>query len=73
VRGAVTVVVDDGRQREEFRLDSPVLGLHVPPRVWATQYGYSTDAALLVFASDPYDAADYIRDYDEFLAAVRGT
>lgn len=73
VRGAVTVVVDDGRQREEFRLDSPVLGLHVPPRVWATQYGYSTDAALLVFASDHYDAADYIRDYDEFLAAVRAT
>jgi len=73
VRGAVTVVVDDGRQREEFRLDSPVLGLHVPPRVWATQYAYSTDAALLVFASDHYDAADYIRDYDEFLAAVSGT
>jgi len=73
VRGAVTVVVDDGRHREEFRLDSPVLGLHVPPRVWATQYGYSTDAALMVFASDHYDAADYIRDYDEFLAAVRDT
>jgi acetyltransferase-like isoleucine patch superfamily enzyme/dTDP-4-dehydrorhamnose 3,5-epimerase-like enzyme len=72
VRGAVTVVVDDGRQREEFRLDSPVLGLHVPPRVWATQYDYSAGAALLVFASGHYDSSDYIRDYDEFLAAVRG-
>jgi UDP-2-acetamido-3-amino-2,3-dideoxy-glucuronate N-acetyltransferase len=73
VRGAVSVVVDDGRHREEFRLDSPVLGLHVPPRVWATQYGYTADAALLVFASEHYDPADYIRDYDEFLAAVRVT
>jgi hypothetical protein len=24
-----------------------------------------------VFASERYDAADYIRDYDEFLAIVR--
>lgn len=71
VRGAVNVVVDDGRQREEFRLDTPEVGLHVPPSVWATQYGYSADAALLVFASERYDAADYIRDYDEFLAIVR--
>ena len=39
--------------------------------VWAVQYRYSADAVLLVFASDHYDAADYIRDYDEFLSAVR--
>jgi acetyltransferase-like isoleucine patch superfamily enzyme/dTDP-4-dehydrorhamnose 3,5-epimerase-like enzyme len=73
VRGAVNVVVDDGRQREEYRLDTPELGLHVPPGVWATQYGYSIDGTLLVFASERYDPADYIRDYDEFLAVVRGT
>lgn len=71
VRGIVNVVVDDGQQREEFRLDTPELGLHVPPGVWATQYGYSSDGALLVFASHRYDPADYIRNYDEFLAIVR--
>ena len=27
-------------------------------------------AVLLVLASHPYDAADYIRDHDEFLAEV---
>ena len=69
-RGRVSVVVDDGTQREEFLLDRPELGLHVPPLVWATQYKYSADAALLVFASEFYDPADYIRDYDEFLRAV---
>ena len=71
VRGSVSVVADDGRHRESFRLDSPQLGLYIPPRVWATQYGYSADGALLVLASEHYDASDYIRDYDEFLAAVR--
>jgi hypothetical protein len=35
---------------------------------WGSQYDYSPDAVLLVFASHFYDAADYIRNYDEFLA-----
>ena len=70
VCGRVSIVVDDGLQREEFLLDRPELGLHVPPLVWATQYRYSPDAVLLVFASEHYDAADYIRDYDEFLRAI---
>ena len=42
-----------------------------PAAVWAVQYKYSADAVLLVLASDPYDPADYIRDYDEFLSVVR--
>jgi acetyltransferase-like isoleucine patch superfamily enzyme/dTDP-4-dehydrorhamnose 3,5-epimerase-like enzyme len=67
VHGMVSVVVDDGARREEYRLDAPELGLYVPPMVWATQYRYSADAVLLVLASAPYDAGDYVRDYDEFL------
>ena len=35
---------------------------------WAVQYKYSRDAVLLVFASNSYDADDYIRDYAEFLS-----
>ena len=70
-RGSLSVVVDDGDSREEIRLDSAHRGLHVPPMVWAAQYRYSSDAILLVFASDLYDADDYIRDYDEFLSTVR--
>ena len=70
-RGSLNVVVDDGVNTEEVRLDRPDLGLHIPPLVWAVQYKYSADAVLLVLASDPYDPADYIRDYDEFLSVVR--
>ena len=71
VRGSMSVVVDDGTHREEFQLDRPDAGLHVSPLVWATQYRYSPDAVLLVFASEHYDASDYVRDYDEFLRAIR--
>jgi WxcM-like protein len=35
--------------------------------IWGTQYRYSADAVLLVFASHPYDSGDYIRTYDEYL------
>ncbi len=71
LRGSVSVVVDDGTASEEVVLREPDSGLHVPPMIWAVQYKYSEDAMLLVLASDHYDAADYIRDYDEFRSLVR--
>jgi UDP-2-acetamido-3-amino-2,3-dideoxy-glucuronate N-acetyltransferase len=64
--GDCSLVVDDGNEREEVWLNSPALGIHVAPMVWGIQYKFSRDAILLVLASDKYDPADYIRDYDEF-------
>ena len=66
VRGSVSVVADDGVKRQEFVLDRRNLGLYLPWMIWSIQYKYSADAVLLVFASEHYAAADYIRDYDEF-------
>jgi acetyltransferase-like isoleucine patch superfamily enzyme len=71
VHGRCHVVADDGTNRQEFILDRPSLGLHLPPMVWATQYKYTDDAVLLVLASDRYDPASYIRDYSEFLELVK--
>jgi len=76
VKGRCSVMVDDGQQRMEVMLDNPATGLYLPPMVWGTQYKYSQDAILLVFASHSYDPADYVRDYAEFktltsLAGVR--
>ncbi|MFT3714292.1 MAG: WxcM-like domain-containing protein [Archangium sp.] len=71
VRGAVTVMADDGTTREEWRLERPNLGLYLPPMTWGVQYRYSADATLLVFASHAYDAADYVRDYETFAKLKR--
>jgi hypothetical protein len=68
VRGSVTVMMDDGVLRQETVLDRPSVGLWLQPGVWAVQYKYSPDAVLLVAASHPYDADDYIRDHAAFLA-----
>lgn len=67
IKGSCTVLIDDGANRQEISLDRTNKGLHIPPMIWAVQYKYSPDAILLVFASDYYDAGDYIRDYDDFL------
>jgi acetyltransferase-like isoleucine patch superfamily enzyme/dTDP-4-dehydrorhamnose 3,5-epimerase-like enzyme len=71
VHGSVRVATDDGVNRAEVDLDDPTLGIYVPPLVWASQFRYEPDSVLLVFASDPYDPDDYIRDYHDFLAVVR--
>ncbi|NWB95180.1 WxcM-like domain-containing protein [Pseudomonas gingeri] len=71
VRGSVHVVVDDGTTREELTLDKPNIGLYIPPKIWGIQYKYSSDAMLLVFASDYYNADDYIRDHGEFLTLIK--
>ena len=70
VNGSVNALVDNGKEREEFVLDSPNIGIHIPPLVWGTQYKYSEGAILLVFASHLYEATDYIRDYQDFLTHV---
>jgi acetyltransferase-like isoleucine patch superfamily enzyme len=71
LRGSVHVLCDDGRDRQEYVLDGPDLGLYMPPLVWGTQYQYTADSVLLVLASHHYDPADYIRDYESFLSLVR--
>lgn len=70
IRGSCHVALDDGTSRGEVVLDSPTIGLHIPPMVWGVQYKYTADAVLLVLASDVYAADDYIRDYDEFMREV---
>ncbi len=69
--GECRVVVDDGRNREEFHLNRPTFGVLVPPMVWALEHLHSADSVLLVLASHAYDPDDYIRDYDAFLCETK--
>ena len=69
--GACSVIADDGANRQEFILDRPPIGVHLPPMTWGIQYKFTRDAVLLVFASEHYDTNDYIRNYNEFLTATK--
>jgi UDP-2-acetamido-3-amino-2,3-dideoxy-glucuronate N-acetyltransferase len=73
IKGSCAIVVDDGSNCEEFILDNPDIGIYLPPMVWGIQYKYSSDAILLVFASDYYDPGDYIRDYQMFISELNSS
>lgn len=69
--GSVDVIMDDGTNKQTFHLDRPWKGLLIPPGLWRDLENFSGGAVLMCLASEKYDAADYIRDYDEFLAFKR--
>ncbi|MGJ8561820.1 MAG: WxcM-like domain-containing protein [Litorimonas sp.] len=73
LHGSCRVLLDNGEQRCEVTLDRPDMGVYMPEMIWGTQYLYSSDAVLLVFASRTYEAADYLRTYDEFLGELGKT
>ena len=70
VNGSCRVLLDDGLKRCEITLDRPDIGVFMPAMTWGTQYCYSRDAVLMVFASHPYEDGDYLRTYDEFLTQI---
>jgi oxalate decarboxylase/phosphoglucose isomerase-like protein (cupin superfamily) len=66
VAGRIVVTVESaGGVLEVFRLESPHVGLYVPPNVWHTMQ-YSPGAVQLALASQPFAEEDYIRDHQEF-------
>ena len=65
--GAFEVLLDDGVNRRTVQLNRPFYGLHIPPGLWASEQSFSSGSTCLVLASHPYDEADYINSYDEFL------
>lgn len=68
VHGSCTIMLDDGTERVDVLLDKPNVGLYVDSVVWREMHSFSPDAVLMVLASEYYTEADYIRDYDAFLA-----
>ena len=69
--GSFEVVLDDGREKRTVYLNRPFKGLHIPPGIWAAEQEFSSGAVCLVLASEPYEDADYIRDYEDFLRFVQ--
>jgi len=65
--GSFDVVLDDGKQKKRFHLNRSYYGLYVCPMMWRDLDNFSSGAVCMVLASTHYDAADYIRDYSQFL------
>jgi dTDP-4-dehydrorhamnose 3,5-epimerase-like enzyme len=68
--GSLEVVIDDGSSRKGIKLNRSFVGLYMPAMIWRELVDFSSGSVCMVLASDHYDEADYIRDYDEFRAAA---
>jgi dTDP-4-dehydrorhamnose 3,5-epimerase-like enzyme len=72
VTGKCRMLLDDGKEKAEVWLDSSTKGIFIESMVWREMHDFSDDCVLLVLASEHYDEADYIRDYDDFIKKVNG-
>ena len=70
LQGSVKIVIDDGRQKDTVILNKAHQGVYLDKMVWKDMCEFSSDSILLVLSSMPYDASEYIRDYDEFVREV---
>lgn len=72
IHGSCKIRLDNGTEKKIVPLERPYEGLYVANDMWREMYDFSPDAVLMVLASEPYDESDYIRNYDDFLAFIRG-
>lgn len=69
VSGSFDITIDDGRTKKTVQLNRPDFGLYLPPGIWRDISNFSSGAVCLVLASEKFQEADYIRDYNNFLSA----
>ncbi|MCH4147846.1 MAG: FdtA/QdtA family cupin domain-containing protein [Prevotella sp.] len=66
VSGSFTVTLDNGSGQEKHLLNHPYQGLLVEENTWRTLEDFSSGAVCLVLASELFDEADYIYDYEDY-------
>ena len=71
IHGSCKLLLDDGKEKKTILLERPYEGVYIANDVWREMYDFSSDAVLLVLASEMYDEADYVRDYEAFLDMVK--
>ena len=69
--GSFHVTLDNGQEQVTVLLNHPYQGLFVDTSTWRTLDDFSSGAVCLVLASESFDEADYIREYDAFLEYIK--
>ena len=64
--GRIQLVLENEKGREEIELSDPSIGVMVEEPTWREMLWIQKDSVLCVAASDFYDPADYIRNYEDF-------
>ena len=72
INGSFMLELDDGEFKQDVLMWQSHVGVLLGPGLWHTMRNFSSGCVFLVFASDYYDASDYIRDYATFQSAFGG-
>ncbi len=67
LNGTVEIEISTPQEKKKVLLNDPSEGLYIGPMVWREMKNFSSGSVLLVLASEHYDEADYIRNFDEYL------
>jgi dTDP-4-dehydrorhamnose 3,5-epimerase-like enzyme len=70
--GSFDVILKDGDTTRKITLNKPNIGLLIPIGIWRELENFSSGSVCLVLASDKFDEADYIRDYEYFKLFKQG-
>ncbi len=71
ISGSFDVVLNDGKSQKTITLNKPDKGLLLRNNTWRELENFSSGAVCMVLASEVFDEADYIRDFDVFLQSVQ--
>ena len=71
IAGSFDVLLDDGKEKQLYQLNRSYCGLYVYPLTWRMIDNFSSGAVCLSIVSELFDEKDYLRDYDEFLQAIK--
>ena len=69
--GSFDVVLKDGKTSNKITLNKPDKGLLINNNIWRELENFSSGAVCLVLASEVFNEAVYIRDYDDFLSYLK--
>lgn len=71
ISGSIKLILDNGKKREEIVIDQPNTGVFLDKMIWHEMIDFKRNTILLIIASEKFDPADYIRQYEEFKKRAR--
>ena len=66
ISGSFDVHLDDGKTQQVINLNKPDKGVLIKPGIWRELKNFAGGSVCLVLASEVFDEADYIREYNDF-------
>lgn len=63
--------IDENRKETVYELNKPNQAVYLPKMVWKEMYDFTEDSVLMVLTNEYYDAAEYIREFDDFVNEIK--